>query len=728
MRRGGPRAAYLLDGAIGGALALLAALLHAPLIFRTVGGCDEWHILTAGARLAQGEVMYRDVTHIAGPGSFYISAALFRLFGTRFEIGRVFMLVLFAAVTAALYGLARRLTGRIAAVLAAFWFVAFRLWSFPHWQMLHYASVALAFALFAFHVLHAERPVGSGRAAAAGLLAGAAFLTKQDSGALATLGCAGALVLGMVARRRDHGARERWLPVAVFCAAAAAPLVAAVLYFWAENALWPFILQTAWDTLVQHPLFVSGGGPEQVDYMPFPSLFPLLSQDQMLRHRLLAYMPALFWDLHWTDVGRSWLFQRTNLLDLAIKLAFRVPYAILLVEAIATVRAWRRETDGVRLAARTAQLVFAAAVLAALSKPRDWIHLSVLLAPLAPIAARQLAALGGSLRPPARWAFAATLGILGAAYLGLSAELAAGAVRAYVAPIAGPRGTAYARPLDAAPLQQVVDALTATPPERPVMAVPCVSAATFLAGRPCASRFPWLWPRDAYVDRDQQVIASLDAHPDATVVYTLSHVPTIPRVQAHAPVLFEGLAARYRFGPIFGPDALHLIIALAERRPPSPAPALRLADVLDAATAERARDDGVDRIGDARSVAGIATWPLTPRVLWISPASELETRVVLPVVVSPGAHLRLRAGINPDLWQAIAPFPVRLRVAVDGTELLSIRRDVFANPADRVWEPLDVDLAARAGEKVNVMLAVAADGWGGASGEIAGFEDPRLER
>ena len=61
------------DRAIAGGLALLAAALHAPLIFRTVGGCDEWHILTAGVRLAAGEVMYRDVTHIAGPGSFYLA-------------------------------------------------------------------------------------------------------------------------------------------------------------------------------------------------------------------------------------------------------------------------------------------------------------------------------------------------------------------------------------------------------------------------------------------------------------------------------------------------------------------------------------------------------------------------------------------------------------------------------------------------------------------------------
>ena len=721
MRRGGPRAAYLLDGAIAGALALLAAVVHAPLIFRTVGGCDEWHILTAGARLAQGEVMYRDVTHIAGPGSFYLSAALFTLFGTRFEVARVFMLVLFAGVTAALYALTRRIAGRAAAVGVAVWFIAFRLWSFPHWQMLHYASLALAAAIFAFTVLHAERPVGAGRAAAAGLLAGVAMLTKQDSGALATTGCALALVLGILARRRDGGPRESWAPVAVFVAGAAAPVAAAVAYFWAHEALWPFVLQTVWDTLVQHPLFVSGGGPEQIDYMPFPSLLPLLHQDQVLRGRLLSYMPGMFWDQHWSDVGRSWLFRETNVLDLAIKAAFRLPYAILAVELVATVRAWHRDPDGVRVTARSAQLAFAAAALAALSKPRDWIHLSVLVAPIAPIAARQAAALAGT--GAGRWLVGTALGVLGAVYLALSAELAVGAVRSYTAPISGPRGTAYARPLDAAPLQHVVDALDATPAERPVLAVPCVSAATFLAARPCASRFPWLWPRDAHVDRDQQVIASLDAHPDATVVYTLSHVPTIPRLQAHAPALFDALAGRYRIGPVFGPDAVHLIVALAEPRSPV-SPVLRLTERLATASAER----GDDALASADGVAGVATWPLTPRVLWVAPTAPHETRVVFRVAVAPGARLRLRAGVNPDAWQSLAPFPVRLRVLVGGVELLSVRRDVFARPGDRAWEPLDADLARWAGNDVPIVLAASAEGWNGANAELAGFEDPRLER
>ena len=306
------------------------------------------------------------------------------------------------------------------------------------------------------------------------------------------------------------------------------------------------------------------------------------------------------------------------------------------------------------------------------------------------------------------------------------------AVVTYTAPIHGTRGTAFARPRDAETLQQLVDALEATPASRPVLAVPCVSAATFLAARPCVSRFPWLWPRDAYRDRDQQVLASLDAHPDATVVYTLSHIPSIPRLQGHGPALFEGLATRYRMGPIFGPDSVHLIATLAERRPSArERVALRLTDRLAAATVERVREETVERIDGPDVLAGVATWALTPHVLWVAPSAG-ETRVALPVRVPPGARLRLRAGVNPDLWQTLGPIPVRLRVAVEAdgqtTELLAIRRDVFAHPGDRAWVPLDADLSAFAGREVTIVLAAAADGWPGSAGEVAGFEDPRVVR
>jgi hypothetical protein len=721
------------DTVVAALLATLAVLSHLPLAFDSVGGCDEWHILAAGAELRAGKVLYRDVTHIAGPGSFYLAALLFRLFGTHFEVTRLAMVVVFASMVAATYALTRRLAARMPAVGAALWLIAFRLWAFPHWQMFHYASLALAAATAAFVLLHAEAPGRMSRDVLAGFLAGVAIITKQDSGGLAAVACTAAIAMGDAARRRGGMPARCWARLAAFGTGVAMPLGLVIAYFGAEGALGELFLQTVYDTLVQHPLFVAGTGTEHVDYLPFPSLFPL-GQDPVLRSRLVSYVPALFWDLHWRDVAASWLFRNTGLLDLAIKVAFRVPYALVFLEAIATIRAWRRiprTPEACRdLAARAAQCVFAAALLAALSKPRDWIHLAVLVTPIAPIAARQLAALARALSGRRRTGLGIAAGIVGLVYLGASAQVAWQASRAYAGPIRGPHGHAYARPPDAAVLQGVIDVLATTPAERPVLAVPCVSAATFFVGRPSVSRFPWLWPRDAHRDRDEEVISSLDRHPDATVVYTLSHMPFLPRLQQYASPLFEALAARYRIGPIFGPDAEHLIVTLAQPRAPlAEIVRTRLADRLEMATAERVRPEGRTRAA-VTEVAGLATWPLTPDVLWIVPDPRGETRLTFRLGIPERARLRLSVGVNPDLWQAIGPFPLRVRVLLaDATgehELLALRRDVYNSPRDRAWVPLDIDLSPLADQEVGLVLAASAEEWSMATREIVGFENPRL--
>src|SRR5262245_19899411 len=99
-------------------LALLAVVTHAPIMFLTAGGCDEWHILQIGANIHSGHVLYRESNHVSGPGSFYLTAALFQLFGEHFEVGRFATVGLFASLVVAIYCLTRRLTGPLAATLA----------------------------------------------------------------------------------------------------------------------------------------------------------------------------------------------------------------------------------------------------------------------------------------------------------------------------------------------------------------------------------------------------------------------------------------------------------------------------------------------------------------------------------------------------------------------------------------------------------------------------------
>lgn len=171
--------------------------------------------------------------------------------------------------------------------------------------------------------------------------------------------------------------------------------------------------------------------------------------------------------------------------------------------------------------------------------------------------------------------------------------------------------------------------------------------------------------------------------------------------------------------------------ALAGRRPPSnAAQIIRLTERLEQARAVRTRD-GVREDVPVERVAGVATWPLTPRVLHVTPGSGGESVVRIPVDVPPGARLLLRAGVNPDMWQSLGPFPVRLRVAIvaDGArhEVLSVEKDVYRDVDSRLWTPLDLDLSRWAGRRVEVELSAEALGWRPGGPEIAGFEDPRIE-
>ena len=752
-----------LDLAIALALAAVAVVAHAPLALRTVDWCDESLVLQAGHALTHGEVLYRDVRHIAGPGVFYFAAALFRLFGERFEVARFAMLGIFGCMTAAIYLLARRLTARAPAALASVWFIAFRLWTFPHWQMLHYASLAASLATVAFLVLRANLLVGSSRALLAGLFAGAAFLTKQDSGALGTLGCLAALILGRATRRRAREAHEGLAPFACFAIGAALPVVATASYFALEHALGAWLHQTILGPIVEYPLFVPAQGAENFDYVPFPNLHPLFSQDPVLRRRMLSYLPSLALDLYWRAIVTSRVFRDTNLIDLAIKFLFYAPYAILLGETVAAARAWRRSghwrnASTPAVAGELAHFAFAAAMLAALSKPRDWIHLSVLVFPLAPIAARQLAALaraldergqsargaagrlrfsglrgGAGRRSRAAALLRGAVALAGLLYLGASAHLAWRAVGTYSAELDGAHGRAFIRPEDQASLRGVIAALRATPAERPVLAVPCLPLATFFAERPPLTGYLWIWQLDPPEPRDDEILARVDAVPELSLVYSLSHMPTLPWVQNIARTLYDGLAERFEMGPIFGADPERPIFTLARRRAdPEESVLWRATDHLAEASASHVAQDGAppEAIADVGAAVGVATWPLTPRVLSLLPGAEGETRLELPIEIPEGARLRLRAGVNPDLWQSLGPFPIRLRVLLElpgeSHELLSTVRDVYRRADDRPWQPLDLDLGAFAGRRGRLVLTAAALGWAGGGREMAGFEDPRL--
>jgi hypothetical protein len=735
--RANPAPRALADAWVACGLALLAALVHWPLLLAVAGGCDEWHVLQIGVNLRHGDLLYTDTNHIAGPGSFYGMAALFSIFGESLLVARLTMLLLFSALVGVTYLLCRRLTGTTASILAALVLIGLRLWTFPHFAIFHYATTALVLVTIGFWTLRAHDNPSNSRIATAGLLCGLAFLTKQDSGALGGAGAFIALLAGYALQRYRQPPGSSLLRKAlVFLSAAATPFLLACLYFLVKGGLGPYLWQTIYDPIFLNALFGAGAGPDAADYLDIPRLFPLGEQDPEVRRFLFSWMPGLLWDLHWRDILDSWIYRETSWLDLSLKLIYRLPTLVLLLEAVLLAGRWlgrgKRQTTIHVLAARTAQLAFTAGLWMAFSKPRDWIHFSILLTAFLPILARQIDAFVRRLPSLWRPVFYLPAGAAVLLFLAGSAHLEIRALETFNTPVQGVRGTVWVRPEDAIAYQKLIDHLRETPEDQPVLVVPCLPVLSFLADRPPLSRFIWLWPRDAYEDREQQIMADLERHPDTSIVYTLMHTPFAPRPQVTVPELFDYLAKNYAMTAVHGaPDRLSC--GIAERRPPEPASynslglsTIPLHEKLPGAMARRA--DNIEVVTDA--IAGVENWPLTRDVLYLQPGTHGPNRLAIPVTIPPHARLRTTAGVHPDLWQSLGPFPLRLEIAIQsprGSEILFRQEfDVFGKPETRLWKDIDADLSSWAGEDVMIVFRAEALGWEPGAKEIAGFSEPRI--
>src|SRR5438552_5299541 len=110
----------LIDWLLGGAVALFAIAWVWPFFsYCFLGGQDEGIILQGSARILRGEIPYRDFFSFYTPGSYYLYAALFKLFGTSLLVARAALLFYAALFSFLTYLLARRACSRLASLLAA---------------------------------------------------------------------------------------------------------------------------------------------------------------------------------------------------------------------------------------------------------------------------------------------------------------------------------------------------------------------------------------------------------------------------------------------------------------------------------------------------------------------------------------------------------------------------------------------------------------------------------
>jgi hypothetical protein len=157
----------------------LGALLSGITIWWGINPHDEGLVLQAGARVAEGQLPYRDFYANYGPGQYFLVGGLDLLFGPSLLTWRIVRVALDATVAVLAYALTRRDAPEVMALAA--WLAVACAMAFP--SIPHPNPAAIALGLGAI--------LAAGRLpATAGALAGLSILFRFDVGAAAVAGAA----------------------------------------------------------------------------------------------------------------------------------------------------------------------------------------------------------------------------------------------------------------------------------------------------------------------------------------------------------------------------------------------------------------------------------------------------------------------------------------------------------------------------------------------------------
>lgn len=274
-----------LDLAIGFALIAFAIFWLRPLFSFTRFHGDEGIPLQGAVRILNGEIPYRDFFSFYTPGSYYVYALVFRLFGTSLAVGRAVLVFYAASFSWITYMLARRACSRGASILAALFLTLVCLpgdFVITHsWDSIAAAVLALYFAVWLLQTGHVCW------AFFCGWMAGLTAMMEQSRGGGLLLGLA---IAGLVLQRLQP---QRWKlrHLLWLVAGAAIPVVMVIGYFAAHDALgpmfagwwWPLDHYTAvnklpfgyllWGEAFQQAFSEATPGQRAVMLFPFSGLF-----------------------------------------------------------------------------------------------------------------------------------------------------------------------------------------------------------------------------------------------------------------------------------------------------------------------------------------------------------------------------------------------------------------------------------------------------------------------
>jgi len=233
-------AAFLIRPAIFAPLLVgLAMALSAALANRGLPTSDEGVVLAWAGKILRGGVFYRDVDAYQFPGSAYLLAGWFRVFGESVNAARWLAACVFSGLLLGLYATAVQLVDRRRAAICGVGLLSFKILAYPAFTAYMYSDLALCFASFAIALLVGHSYRGpSIRLVLAGVLVACATASKQNLGVY--LAGASTLLLAFSPKllgTPDPGFRRRLPELAAFALGLSIAALPMLGYFLAKGLL-----------------------------------------------------------------------------------------------------------------------------------------------------------------------------------------------------------------------------------------------------------------------------------------------------------------------------------------------------------------------------------------------------------------------------------------------------------------------------------------------------------
>jgi 4-amino-4-deoxy-L-arabinose transferase-like glycosyltransferase len=203
---------------------------------------DEGIVLQGAERILQGQVLYRDFFSFLTPGSFYLQALLFKLFGNSFLVARTTLAIFGGLFSSIGYLLVRRVCSRRIALLSV---ALVLLTTLPYrFLVLHNWDSSLFACLTVYSAIRVLESRTSIWAFALGSSAALTMLFEQSKGVGLGLGLGlGFAVLYLGDRRRFGISRAATGYIAV---GLAWPFLITFGYFFSQHSLHPMLTDWLW--------------------------------------------------------------------------------------------------------------------------------------------------------------------------------------------------------------------------------------------------------------------------------------------------------------------------------------------------------------------------------------------------------------------------------------------------------------------------------------------------